>query len=194
MGRIAWLDLETTGLDALKDDVLEIACVVTDDKLVEIARLHLVTDAARHRDLQALPLAVQNMHHMNGLWMESLRSAIKIKDAACQLRGFLQQHAHRATLGGSTPSFDRAFVEALYRQYILETDRDGELLSHRHVDSSTLSEVARVAWPAIYAARPQPVPGAAHRATPDIEYSIALVRYYTNALGVRVEHRETVPA
>lgn len=39
---LLWLDLETTGLKADKESVLEVACIITDDQLNEVARLQRV--------------------------------------------------------------------------------------------------------------------------------------------------------
>lgn len=40
---LAFLDLETTGLDVEHDDVLEVACLITDDHLAqEVARYKAV--------------------------------------------------------------------------------------------------------------------------------------------------------
>lgn len=33
MGKIVWIDMEMTGLNVRKDRIMEIACLITDDKL-----------------------------------------------------------------------------------------------------------------------------------------------------------------
>lgn len=39
---LLWLDLETTGLDPMKEHVLEVAAVLTRDNLVEVAAFESV--------------------------------------------------------------------------------------------------------------------------------------------------------
>lgn len=77
---LAWIDLETTGLDPAVDKVLEVACVVTDDNFVEVARWSAVTNAARDVAYHELRAVVQAMHRDNGLWMESLASTLQVSD------------------------------------------------------------------------------------------------------------------
>lgn len=43
---IAWIDTETTGLNPLTSQLLEVACIITDDALNEIARYHAVVYAS----------------------------------------------------------------------------------------------------------------------------------------------------
>lgn len=37
MEKIVWVDLEMTGLDVLKDRIMEIACIITDNELNVLA-------------------------------------------------------------------------------------------------------------------------------------------------------------
>lgn len=39
---LVWTDLETTGLDPSQEHILEVACIITDDNLVEVARFERV--------------------------------------------------------------------------------------------------------------------------------------------------------
>jgi oligoribonuclease len=69
---LCWVDLETTGLNSAQDKVLEIACVITDDKFVELGRFARVTSEARHCDLAKVDPYVRQMHATGGLWNESI--------------------------------------------------------------------------------------------------------------------------
>ena len=69
---LVWIDLETTGLDHSKEKILEVACVITDDKLVELARFQRVTSEAQYCDLSKVNAYVRKMHVDNGLWNESI--------------------------------------------------------------------------------------------------------------------------
>ncbi len=67
---ICWLDLETNGLDERKGDILEVALVVTDDDLNEVARTSVVVrPVPRAVPLEVHPV-VQAMHEKNGLWRD----------------------------------------------------------------------------------------------------------------------------
>lgn len=186
---LVWIDLETTGLKATKEHVLEVAAIVTGDNLLEIARFHRVVyspHAARvldgHADFAGIEQIVVDMHTKTGLWRESyLGMAIGSVDR--DLAAFITEHAiildtngkrHLPQLAGSTISFDRAFLDA-------RLPKAHDCLHYRNLDVTTLNELARRLWPAMHEARPRT--GAAHRAMADIEESIAVCKFYAESLG-----------
>ena len=185
---IVWVDLETTGLIPAKERILEVAAIITDDDLVEVARFHSVTSEARYHDLSQVDPYVLKMHADNGLWCESLLAQefgeIGRVDEA--LRFFIEEHCGEniyekkgPQLAGSTISFDRAFM-----QVHLPTAH--ALLHYRNLDVSTLNEMSKRFWPEVYESRPrQNADGgrSAHRAMSDIEHSLWTARYYASRLG-----------
>lgn len=194
---LVWIDLETTGLHADRDHVLEIACIVTDDKLVEVGGWSHVVHHPRAHILAALDPAddeaiaaagtmlgidpyVVKMHLANGLWAESAASLMKIDGAqhalAEVIKSWCPDTGERSgpQLAGSTVSFDRSFLA-------LHMPKAHALLHYRNLDTTTINELARRVWPEVHAARPSQ-DGANHRATGDIEYSIATAKYYAGAL------------
>lgn len=171
---LAWIDLETTGLNPGRDHVLEVACIVTDDELNEIARFQSVVyyggSPDEHHEV------VQKMHTENGLWSECASStAPTIWEVDGQLAAFLQQHAAGAQLAGSTISFDRAFMQ-------VDLKRAHSVLHYRNVDVTTLNELARRFWPEAYASRPNN-DTKGHRAMTDVEESLRVCKHYIKALG-----------
>src|SRR5271154_5905458 len=91
---LAFLDLETCGLDVEHDDVLEVACLVTDDRLTEeIARYHAVI--CTDREFYELPEVVRDMHTGSGLWTEvqDPKIAQPIDQVDRALAHFLREHA-----------------------------------------------------------------------------------------------------
>ena len=192
---LVFLDLETTGLDASEDKILEVAVIVTDDQLKEVARFEAVTDEARHiRFVDEVGKKwpdpyVRKMHHENGLWGASIASTQSLYAVKIALAAFIREHAVRTEerpdhpnfgkpilpqLAGNTVSFDRGFIE----RHMPEV---AKLIHYRHLDVTSVNELARRAWAPIYSARPNNQE-AAHRAMADIEESLRVARYYAQAL------------
>ena len=204
---LVWIDLETTGLVATKERVLEVACIITDDDLNEVARFERVTNEARFVDFAKVDPYVIEMHFANGLWRESLlKGDTYIASLACvdvDLATFIKTHAHvtrtiakddgttkavvdKPQLAGSTISFDRAFMDVHLPKASAE-------LHYRNVDVSSFNEVAKRMWPRAYEARPRDAGGSKHRGMDDIVNSLNVLRYYTTNLGPRVFSGEGNP-
>lgn len=190
---IAWIDLETTGLNPKRDAILEVACVVTNDELREVARFERVLyhgdanrcaqqaegDLDRLAGLTGIDRVVIDMHRKNELWLASRKSILGAREVEYDLVDFLRRYAgERPQLGGSSVHFDRSFLAEHMPRVV-------EVLHHRQVDVSTVNELARRFWPAVHQGRPSEVAGAgpAHRAMPDILLSIETARYYAARLG-----------
>lgn len=182
---ICWIDIETTGLEPSTDKVLEVAAVMTDDKLVEVGAFLAITDEARTVDMSEVDRVVQDMHASNGLWAESLMSGQPRVQVDELLTSFIGYHcpgmkADRGgakdgpQLGGSTVNFDRAFL----KQHLKMAH---SCLHYRNVDVSTMNEMARRFWPTVYENRPKEAQ-AAHRALSDIRFSLTVARHYAENL------------
>lgn len=166
-----WLDIETTGLDPETDFLLECAWIVTDADLVEVERGEMVLrvyDAPRFCDD-----FVREMHTKNGLLAEVARIVADgfPADLGAALKAVIGRHEwsdEKPILAGSTPHFDRGFLD-----YDL-----GDLgLHHRHFDVSTLKMAFRDALGEEPAGTES-----IHRAMPDIEDSLAVARSYRNRI------------
>ena len=177
---LVWLDLETTGLDPVNDDILQLGMVVTDDDLTERGRMSWVMfntgpTASTH------PVVV-DMHTQNGLWVacqDSRLQCIQVVREAIAWLETLGVERGKVQLAGNTIGFDRSFLRVWMP----------ELLAHFHyrsVDMSSVNELSRRWWPALYEARPQ---ASAHRALDDLDASIALAAHYRDLLLAPVEVR-----
>lgn len=178
MNTLVWVDLETTGLDARKDDVLEIACVVTDGKFNELGCWSAVVlpDVADPPWETKLDFVVREMHTVNGL-LALVPNGMFRCIADKLLKEWLTlviPMGEKPQLAGSTIDFDRAFLRAHFPGV-------SSLLHYRNLDVSTLNEMARRNWPEVYEGRPRGT--SAHRAMTDIAASLETARYYSRALS-----------
>lgn len=191
---IVWLDLETTGLDARNDKILEVGVIITDDKFVELARYHAITNDARRiadwRDVHDVPL---QMHAKSGLWGMSLASKTSVEAVDRELAALVADVCYgnkipedaklrrdmSPQLGGNTVDFDREFANVHLPTF-------AKLLHYRSLNVSSLNELARRVWPDLHKHRPNN-PEPVHRVIADIEESIRVCMYYASSLVSRAE-------
>jgi oligoribonuclease len=175
---LVWLDLEMTGLDVEQHTIIEVACVVTDS---DLATVDDGIDIVVHADDSALARMddfVRAMHTKSGLLTEVERSDVTIEAAQAEVLGYVQRYVAApatAPLCGNSIGVDRRFLD----RYMRELDA---YLHYRSIDVSSLKELARRWYPAIYRKRPNKTEQ--HRALDDIMESIAELRYYREQLFV----------
>ena len=156
--RIAWVDVETTGLDPTRDAILELGCVVTDEDLAELARASWVL-ACPSGVLARMEPKVREMHIRSGLLDEVKKADLYAVDVKALLNAFLDKHAPvKPTLAGSSVHFDKSFLECQLDM----RDR----FHHRLLDVSVLRVIAWQVAPHDAAKVEVPRPG--HRALDDI--------------------------
>ena len=172
---LIWIDLEMTGLCPDTDSILEIACVVTDRDLNVLATGPEY--AIRHGEarLNAMDDWNRNQHGKSGLWSQVLDSDVDHASAEQQTLAFLREWvpAGRSPMCGNSICQDRRF---LFKQ-MPELEA---YFHYRHVDVSTLKELAR-RW------APQVARGfsknSAHTALSDVRDSIEELRHYRTFMG-----------
>jgi oligoribonuclease len=169
--QLVWIDLEMTGLDVEHDVIVEIACIVTDSDLVSRdSGVQLVV----HQDEAALARMdefVRDMHAKSGLLNEIPAATVDVAGAEQTVLSYLKGYvpAGAAPLCGNSIGMDRRFIA----RYMPELDG---YLHYRSVDVSSLKELCRRWYPAIYRKRPDKAEQ--HRALGDILESIDELRYY----------------
>ena len=170
--RLVWVDLEMTGLDVEHDVIVEIACIVTD------ASLEALDDGVQlvvHADADTLARMgdfVREMHTKSGLLPEISASSVDVAAAQAATLEYVKQHvpaASTAPLCGNSIGTDRRFLA----RYMTDFD---EYLHYRSIDVSSLKELCRRWYPAIY--RKRPGKAEHHRALADIRESIEELRFY----------------
>jgi oligoribonuclease len=175
--RLVWIDLEMTGLDPASDEIVEIACIVTEADLTELDEGISLVVKPSDAPLAAMDDVVVRMHTESGL-LDEIPGGITLADAQAQVLAYVRTHvpdARKAPLAGSSVYVDRGFLAA----YMPDLDTH---LHYRLVDVSSIKELARRWYPRVYFATPEKKGN--HRALGDIRESIAELRYYRDALFV----------
>lgn len=174
--RLIWIDLEMTGLDPDQDSILEIATLVTDKDVNELAEGPVFAIATPLERLQAMDEWNRNQHGKSGLWARALEAGVSLAEAEARTLDFLRQWVpERASpICGNSICQDRRF---LYRQMpALE-----RYFHYRNLDVSTLKELARRWAPQVLASVQKE---GTHLALADIRDSVAELRHYRQFMGV----------
>jgi oligoribonuclease len=171
---LIWIDLEMTGLNYEKDSIIEIATIVTDSQLNELAvGPDLVIHATDHL-LDGMDDWCTKQHAKTGLTDRVKASLISLEQAQQETLLFLRDYVDEkaSPMCGNSICADRRF---LYRQM----PKLEAFFHYRHIDVSTLKELARRWAPAVIKDFEKE---GDHRALSDIRDSIKELRYYREQL------------
>jgi oligoribonuclease len=167
-----------TGLDLVKDKLIEIAVIVTDSELnVLDPGLDLII-GADDADLDGMNEVVQEMHRKSGLTEEVRASTLTVAEAEQQVLAYIKRwvpERRTAPLCGNSIGTDRGFLA----RDMPELD---DHLHYRMIDVSSVKELARRWFPRVYFG--QPAKGLAHRALADIIESVRELAYYRRTVFV----------
>jgi oligoribonuclease len=175
-GVLVWMDLEMTGLDPTRNVIVEIATLVTDDRLEIIAE---GPDLVVHQPPEALAAmedVVREMHTRSGLLPAIEASTTSLADAGAATLDFIRQHVptpRSVPLCGNSIGTDRRFLAT----YLPEVE---DFLHYRSVDVSTLKELALRWAPEVVESAPKKE--TTHRALDDIRESVNELRWYREHL------------
>ena len=171
---LIWIDLEMTGLDTLSDRIIEVATIVTDKNLNELAVGPMIAVNQPDSVLNAMDEWNTEHHGNSGLVERVKNSTYSEKDAEEATLDFLKQYLPKnaSPMCGNSICQDRRFLARLMPQ--LE-----DYFHYRNLDVSSLKEIAKRWYPDIANGFTKE---SKHLALDDIRDSIEELKYYRQHL------------
>ncbi len=169
-GNLIWIDLEMTGLDTANDRIIEIATIVTDPGLNEIAEGPVLAIHQPDEVMAGMDEWNRTQHGASGLTDRVAQSRISESEAEQATLAFLRQHV----APGASPMCGNSICQD--RRFLARCMPELEAFFHyRNLDVSTLKILASLWAPAVAAGVSKE---SSHRALDDIRDSIAELRHY----------------
>jgi len=167
---LVWIDLEMTGLDPLRDHVIEIATIVTDSMLNVVAEGPVIAIHQPDDVLARMDEWNRTTHGASGLLARVRASTDDAASAETQTLAFLREHA----VPGASPMCGNSICQD--RRFLAREMPSLEKFFHyRNLDVSTIKELARRWAPSVLAGVQK---SATHLAIEDVRESIAELRHY----------------
>jgi oligoribonuclease len=173
-GNLIWIDLEMTGLDTDNDTIIEIATIVTDKNLNELAEGPEISISQTAATMAAMDEWNTRHHGGSGLTERVLKSDVTAAMAERQTLEFLSKWltAGASPMCGNSICQDRRFMA----REMPELER---FFHYRNLDVSTLKILAQQWAPTVAAGFNKE---SDHRAMADIRDSIAELVWYRDNL------------
>lgn len=167
--KLIWIDLEMTGLEPLKDTILEIATVVTDDDLNIIAEGPNIIIHHSDEILAGMNAWCQVQHVKSGLVQAVKDSTISLEQAEEITLKFLKNHCdvNSTPICGNSVWQDKLFINQ-------HMPKLGAFFHYRILDVSSIKLVIN-RWTKQYKLFKKTE---SHRALDDIKESIAELKFY----------------
>ncbi len=173
-GNLIWIDLEMTGLDTQNDAIIEIATIITDRHLHELAEGPVLVIGQAREILDGMDAWNQRQHGESGLTKRVLASDTTTRQAELATLDFLAGwiDAGVSPMCGNSICQDRRFLA----REMPELER---YFHYRNLDVSTLKILAQQWAPEVAAGFSKE---SSHRALDDIRDSIAELAWYRDHL------------
>lgn len=170
MRKLAWIDLETTGLDDSQCQILEIACIVTDEACNVLGEYETIVNPGPQISYEQTALG---MHKRSGL-ADKVASGRSTKDVEYEVLNFVREYEPRKGrmyIAGNSVHFDARFLKR-YMPNLMDH------FCHRYLDVSAVGLAAH-AWMGDLSTYKADRP---HRAKADLYRSIDEFTFYRNLL------------
>jgi oligoribonuclease len=176
---LIWIDLEMTGLCTQSDTIIEIATIVTDKHLNELAVGPVLAIRQSNETMDGMDDWNTRQHGESGLTARVLESEIGAREAELATLAFLQQWVDT----GASPMCGNSVCQD--RRFLAREMPELEAFFHyRNLDVSTLKILATQWAPSVANGFTKE---SAHLALSDIRDSIAELQWYRdNLLDARV--------
>ncbi len=173
-GNLIWIDLEMTGLNTATDQIIEIATIVTDQYLNEIAEGPVIAIRQAELTMSSMDDWNTRQHGASGLTARVLASSHTVAEAEAATLRFLQLFVDKGTspMCGNSICQDRRFLARQMPE--LEA-----FFHYRNLDVSSVKILAERWAPAVAATFRKE---SSHRALSDIRDSIAELAHYRSTL------------
>lgn len=167
---LIWIDLEMTGLDTQRDEIIEIATIVTDVHLNILAEGPVIAVHQPQATLDAMDEWNQRQHGGSGLLDRVRQSQFSEVEAQAETIQFLQHYVP----AGASPMCGNSICQD--RRFLARTMPELEAYFHyRNLDVSTLKELMNRWSPSLCDGFSKQ---GKHLALDDIKDSIAELQYY----------------
>jgi oligoribonuclease len=174
---LVWVDCEMTGLDIVKDVLVEIAVLVTDSDLNIIGEGVDLVIKASAEEIAAMNDFVTKMHTDSGL-INEIPNGVPVSEAEELILKYLDSAGvvpGKSPIAGNSVYVDRIFINR-------DMPKLSEYLHYRTVDVSSIKELTRRWFPRVYFNSPAKTGN--HRALGDIKDSIAELTFYRKTVFV----------
>lgn len=171
---LIWIDLEMTGLDTVNDSIIEIATIVTDKNLNELAEGPVIAIRQTESTMNSMDEWNTRWHGESGLVERVLKSAATAEDAERDTIEFLRSWV----TSGASPMCGNSICQD--RRFLAREMPELETYFHyRNLDVSTLKILAQQWAPDVATGFKKE---STHRALSDIRDSIAELVWYRDNL------------
>jgi len=173
-GNLIWIDLEMTGLCTTSDTIIEIATIVTDKHLNELAEGPVLAISQSRETMDGMDEWNTRQHGKSGLTARVLESEVAAAEAEAATLAFLQEwvDAGASPMCGNSICQDRRFLAR-------EMPTLEDYFHYRNLDVSTLKILAQQWAPGVAKGF---VKESAHLALSDIRDSIEELSWYRDNL------------
>ncbi|KAL9965844.1 hypothetical protein ACROYT_G029698 [Oculina patagonica] len=176
--RLLWMSIFPTqveGLDIETCQIIEMACLITDENLNIVAEGPDLVIHQPDTALEAMDEWCTKHHGESGLTAAVRASKISLSQAEQTFLDFVKKHTphKQCPLAGNSVHADKKFLDKYMPQFM-------DQLHYRIVDVSTVKELCRRWYPETYERAPKKK--GQHRALEDIKESITELQFYKQTI------------